>query len=114
LSWAKRICAELLNLTPPTATTLERIGHWIKMLGFLVQFSESEASNHTPSLADFTTTTSELPFSVHTTITPELLAALAQVERTGNPVARTYWRWQLPWNPFAVYKPPRALWACTR
>jgi hypothetical protein len=39
------------------------------------------------------------------TITPELLAALAQVESTGNPVARTYWRWQLTWNPFDVYKP---------
>ena len=39
------------------------------------------------------------------TITPGLLAALAQVESTGNPVARTYWRWQLTWNPFAVYKP---------
>jgi alkylated DNA nucleotide flippase Atl1 len=30
------------------------------------QFSESEASNHTPSLAGFTTTTPELKFSVHT------------------------------------------------
>src|SRR5258708_18419163 len=39
------------------------------------------------------------------TITPELLAALAQVEGAGNPVARTYWRWRLTWNPFAVYKP---------
>jgi hypothetical protein len=39
------------------------------------------------------------------TITPELLAALAQVESTGNPVARTYWRWQLSFNPFAVYQP---------
>ena len=39
------------------------------------------------------------------TITPELLAALAQVETTGNPAACTYWRWQLTWNPFAVYKP---------
>ena len=39
------------------------------------------------------------------TITPELLAALAQVESTGNPVARTYWRWQFAWNPLAVYKP---------
>jgi transglycosylase-like protein with SLT domain len=39
------------------------------------------------------------------TITPELLAALAQVESTGNPVARTYWRRQLTWNPFDVYKP---------
>ena len=32
----------------------------------LVKFSESEPSNHTPSLADFTTTTPELKFSVHT------------------------------------------------
>jgi transglycosylase-like protein with SLT domain len=39
------------------------------------------------------------------TITPELLAALAQVESTGNPVARTYWRWQFKWNPLAVYQP---------
>jgi hypothetical protein len=39
------------------------------------------------------------------TITPELLAALAQVESTGNPVARTYWRWQLSLNPLAVYRP---------
>jgi hypothetical protein len=39
------------------------------------------------------------------TITPELLAALAQVESTGNPVARTYWRWRLTVNPFALYKP---------
>jgi hypothetical protein len=38
-------------------------------------------------------------------ITPELLAALAQVESTGNPVARTYWRWRLSSNPFAVYQP---------
>ncbi|WP_024510177.1 transglycosylase SLT domain-containing protein [Bradyrhizobium sp. ARR65] len=39
------------------------------------------------------------------TITPELLAALAQVESTGNPVARTYWRWRLSLNPFAIYQP---------
>ena len=26
-------------------------------------------------------------------ISPELLAALAQVESAGNPIARTYWRW---------------------
>jgi hypothetical protein len=38
-------------------------------------------------------------------ISPELLAALAQVESTGNPIANTYWRWRLTWNPFAVYQP---------
>ena len=46
-------------------------------------------------------------FAEHSTtvITPELLAALAQVEGSGNPVARTYWRWRLSWNPFEVYRP---------
>ncbi len=39
------------------------------------------------------------------TITPELLAALAQVEGAGNPVAHTYWRWRLTWHPFAIYQP---------
>ena len=39
------------------------------------------------------------------TIAPELLGALAQVESTGNPVARTYWRWRLRLNPLAVYQP---------
>lgn len=38
-------------------------------------------------------------------ITPELLAALAQVEGSGNPVARTYWRWSLTTRPFEVYRP---------
>jgi hypothetical protein len=40
-----------------------------------------------------------------TVISPELLAALAQVESSGNPVARTYWRWQFSWNPFELYRP---------
>ena len=39
------------------------------------------------------------------TITPELLAALAQVEAAGNPLARTYWRWSLTWDPLSIYKP---------
>jgi hypothetical protein len=38
-------------------------------------------------------------------ITPDLLAALAQVEGSGNPIARTYWRWQLTHQPFEVYRP---------
>ena len=32
------------------------------------------------------------------TVPPELLAALAQIESTGNPLARTYWRWQRTWK----------------
>ena len=39
--------------------------HRIRMRRSLAKFSESEASNQTPSLADFITTTSELRFSVH-------------------------------------------------
>jgi hypothetical protein len=38
-------------------------------------------------------------------ITPELLAALAQQESSGNPVDRTYWRWRFSFNPFAIYRP---------
>src|SRR5260370_3113152 len=38
-------------------------------------------------------------------MTPELLAALAQVEGAGNPIARTYWRWSWTVHPFAVYRP---------
>ncbi|MGN6116920.1 MAG: lytic transglycosylase domain-containing protein [Nitrobacter sp.] len=38
-------------------------------------------------------------------ITPELLAALAQVESSGNPLDRTYWRWRFSFNPFAIYQP---------
>jgi hypothetical protein len=39
------------------------------------------------------------------TITPELLAALAQVEGSGNPLVRTYWRWSWAPKPFEVYRP---------
>src|SRR5258708_4170019 len=48
--------------------TSGRTGHWTKMHQSLVKFSQSEASNHTPSLADFTTTTPELKFSVLTAL----------------------------------------------
>ena len=46
-------------------------------------------------------------FNKHSTavITPEFLAALAQVEGAGNPVAQTYWRWRLTWNPLEMYQP---------
>ncbi len=38
-------------------------------------------------------------------MTADLLAALAQVEGSGNPVARTYWRWSWTVHPFSVYRP---------
>src|SRR3954466_14482104 len=39
------------------------------------------------------------------TITPELLAALAQVETSGNPLARTYWPCRGGFAPLAIYRP---------
>jgi hypothetical protein len=39
------------------------------------------------------------------TITPEFLAALAQVEGSGNPVIRTYWRFSLRQKPPNIYRP---------
>lgn len=48
-------------------------------------------------------------FRKHSTdvITPTLLAALAQVEGSGNPIVRTYWRWSplQAQQPFEVYRP---------
>jgi hypothetical protein len=46
-------------------------------------------------------------FKRHATavVSPELLAALAQVEGSGNPVVRTYWRWSLTTEPFEMYRP---------
>jgi hypothetical protein len=46
-------------------------------------------------------------FRRHSTsaIAPELLAALAQQEGAGNPVARTYWRWSWRMRPFEIYRP---------
>jgi hypothetical protein len=38
-------------------------------------------------------------------MTPDFLAAIAQVEGSGNPVARTYWRWSWSSQPFEVYRP---------
>jgi hypothetical protein len=38
-------------------------------------------------------------------VPPQLLAALAQVEASGNPLARTYWRWSWKLRPFEVYRP---------
>jgi hypothetical protein len=46
-------------------------------------------------------------FQEHATsvMTPQLLAALAQIEGSGNPVVRTYWRWSWKPSPFDVYRP---------
>lgn len=38
-------------------------------------------------------------------VPPELLAALAQTEAAGNPIARTYWRWSWTLHPFEIYRP---------
>ena len=38
-------------------------------------------------------------------ISAGLLAALAQVEGSGNPLVRTYWRWSWPAAPFNFYRP---------
>ena len=46
-------------------------------------------------------------FRAHSTalMTPELLAALAQVEGAGNPAARTPWRMRVSTDPREVYRP---------
>lgn len=46
-------------------------------------------------------------FRKHSTaaMTPEFLAALAQIEGSGNPIVRTYWRLSLDRDPLDMYKP---------
>jgi len=46
-------------------------------------------------------------FRRHSTpvVTADFLAALAQIEAAGNPVARTYWRFAWTSNPFGIYRP---------
>jgi hypothetical protein len=46
-------------------------------------------------------------FERHSTavVTPDFLAALAQVEGSGNPVVRTYWRFSLTSEPFEIFRP---------
>jgi len=46
-------------------------------------------------------------FRLHSTpvMTPPLLAALAQVEGSGNPLVRTYWRLSWTVAPFEIYRP---------
>jgi len=38
-------------------------------------------------------------------VSATLLAALAQAEGSGDPVAHTYWRWRFSWHPFSIYGP---------
>lgn len=46
-------------------------------------------------------------FERHATssISAPFLAALAQSEGSGNPIARTYWRWAMTHQPFEIYRP---------
>jgi hypothetical protein len=58
-------------------------------------------------LPEETWDTYESVFRKHSTgtISPAFLAALAQIEASGNPVARTYWRWSMTEGPFDLYRP---------
>ena len=46
-------------------------------------------------------------FREHATevVSPALLAALVQVESSGDPLARTFWRWRWTSNPFRIWAP---------
>jgi hypothetical protein len=50
-------------------TTSERTSHWIMMHRSFARFSGPEASNRTPSLADFITITYGFRFLVQTSVT---------------------------------------------
>jgi hypothetical protein len=63
--------------------------------GALNKFPDETWSRYAPLFRKHATAVTTAPF----------LAALAQVEASGNPIARTYWRWA--WRPhfFELYRP---------
>jgi hypothetical protein len=63
--------------------------------GALNKFPQETWSRYAPIFKKHATAVTTAPF----------LAALAQVEASGNPIARTYWRWA--WRPhfFELYRP---------
>jgi hypothetical protein len=67
-------------------------------------FPVSGTLNKTPSQ---TWQQYELLFRLNATETvdAELLAAIAQVEGSGNPMARTYWKWSWSLHPLQIYRP---------
>jgi type II secretory pathway pseudopilin PulG len=72
--------------THAITTTSDRTGRWTKTRQLPARFSGPEALNHTPSLADFTTTTPELRFSVqtgptHVCLSPSLPGASSRSAR---------------------------------
>ena len=79
----------------------------------LYQIARKPAELFTPVSGVLTKTPAETwrayepMFRAHATtvITPELLAALAQVEASGNPLATPQWRWRLTAQPFNLYRP---------
>src|SRR5438876_12073959 len=63
--WAASICVASWKTAPTITIASESIDPSTGMRRSLARFSEPEASDHTPSLADFITTTPELEFSVY-------------------------------------------------
>lgn len=63
--------------------------------GLLIKTPEETWASYAPLFRRYATTN----------VAPELLAALAQAESAGNPVATTYWRWHFSLNPLAIYRP---------
>jgi len=112
----RRRLARLVRRTPPTVRVLlaavALVSAWLAVnWGYQVVrkpselfFPVSESLNKAPAQ---TWRAYGSLFKEHSTnvMTPDLLAALAQVEGSGNPVVRTYWQWTASLDPFAIFRP---------
>ncbi|HYA46488.1 MAG TPA: hypothetical protein VEF92_02955 [Burkholderiales bacterium] len=115
----RRSAKRALRALPPAPFPLQLIAAGLVVLAVLAAANWAYQAVRKPSEMFFPVSgaLSKLPsetwreygwlFRMNSTaiMTPELLAALAQVEGAGNPVARTYWRWRFTWNPFEMYRP---------
>jgi hypothetical protein len=117
-SWRRTVRALFKALRAlPTAAQIAVLLAVLLLAGSAVNWTYHTLHKPTEVLFPLTNALDKQPFETwreygslfreHATdvITADLLAALAQVESAGNPVARTYWRWRMSWNPLELYRP---------
>ena len=112
LSRAARRIARRLRRLPPAgwvllATALFLVTHLVYQVArkpseLVAAVAPSQAKTPEATWSEYHTL-----FEAHSTqvVAPELLAALAQAESAGDPLATTYWQWRWRWNPLDLRGP---------
>ena len=100
LAWRLVLCGVLAALTALAVNGVYQVARkptelFFPVSGVLAKSPQQTWREYAPAFRRFATPA----------VAPELLAALAQVEGSGNPLVRTYWRWSWAPKPFELYRP---------